>query len=69
MVDRHAKANVKGIKCKAEKEKLRWVRGSARETVSETLGEGTVAIGEYTRGENREMRGEIRKEEKFVNMQ
>lgn len=38
------------------------------EAVSETLGESTVSIREYARGENREMRGQIRREEKFVNM-
>lgn len=47
MVDRHAKANVKEIKWKAEKEKLSWVWGSARGIVSETLGEGIVSIREY----------------------
>jgi len=41
----------------------------ARETVSETPGEDTVAIRENARGENREMRGQIRREEKSVNTQ
>lgn len=30
----HAKANVKVMKCKAEKEKMSWVCGSARQTAS-----------------------------------
>lgn len=50
--------NVEGIKGKAENQKLRWVRSSARKTVSETLREVTVAIREYTRGKNREMRNQ-----------
>lgn len=65
-MDRHA--DVKGIKRKAEKEKLSWVWGLAREIVTKTLGEGTAAVREHTRGENREMSGEIMREEKIVNM-
>lgn len=38
------------------------------EAVSETLGESTVPTRDYTRGENKEMRRQIRREEKFVNM-
>lgn len=48
--------NIEGIKAKAEKEKLSLVRSSTIKTVSETLGEVTIAIREYTSGENRKER-------------
>lgn len=48
--------NIEGIKAKAKKEKLSLVRSSTIKTVSETLGEVTIAIREYTSGENRKER-------------
>lgn len=60
--------NIEGIKGKAEKEKLSWVRSSAIKTISETLGEVTVAIREYRSRENREMRGGIRRGGNILNI-